>query len=189
LLGNDVIDLDDPDTRQAHRHPRARARVCTDAERAALECAADPRELYWSLFAAKEAAYKALVKLGEQPGLGYRRLEVSLELDRVSFGAHRLGLRVVRGAGWVHALAAPVDARVASVVERADAGSDAARAALIRLASRLLGVPPAELEVEREPLEASWDGFAPPRLLRRGVALPVNVSLAHQGRFVAAAVL
>jgi phosphopantetheinyl transferase (holo-ACP synthase) len=191
LVGNDVVDLDDPDNLRAPLHPRFRERVLDERERAELAQSADQHALIWSFFAAKEAAYKLLVKLGDSPGLGYRRIEVAPDLASVRFADRVLALRVVRSAGFVHALAAQGEiARVTVAVERLATGaqpSAAVRRLAARIAAPLVGAPASELQIVREVTHESWDGLGPPELRCSGRALPIDLSLSHDGRWVAAA--
>ena len=62
MLGNDVVDLADPEVRGGPAHPRFDARVFSPPERRALESESAPNRLRWTLWAAKEAAYKLAVK-------------------------------------------------------------------------------------------------------------------------------
>jgi len=78
MLGNDVIDLGDPETLPGALHPRFDARVFTPHERAALANAARPERLRWRLWALKEAAYKCLKKLEPQTGFSPQRFAVQL---------------------------------------------------------------------------------------------------------------
>jgi phosphopantetheinyl transferase (holo-ACP synthase) len=193
LVGNDIVDLDDPDNLRAPRHPRFVERVLTERERDVLAGADDPHLLLWSFFAAKEAAYKVLVKLGESPGLGYRRLEVAPDLTSVRFADRVVELRIDRGPGFVHALAAQGGvASMRAAVEPAPPGvtpSVAVRDLATRLFAPLVGAPAEEIEVVRETTLESWDGLAPPSLRHSGRALTIDVSLSHDGRFVAACAL
>lgn len=195
LVGNDVVDLDDPDIASSHLRDRFVERVCDPAERARVRSASDPKVLLWTMFAAKEAAYKVLVKLGCAPGFAHRRLGVAADLRSVRFEGVRLRLWIDRRVdGAVHAVAstgarAPLSdvRRVAFTTggPRADAGVAARRLACVRVA-RSVGRPAAALAIERAPLEESWDGFGPPVLLCDGRPCPgADVSLSHDGRFVA----
>lgn len=187
-VGDDVVDLDDPGIAGHHLRERFVARVCTARERAALAVAPDPRRLLWTLFAAKEAAYKAAVKLGRSPGFAHRRFEVAPDLDAVAHADLTFHLRVEHGEGHVHAVATWRGEAPISGVERLDDGSPgagaAARACLVRAVAAAIGCEPAALEVVRDAQEGSWDGFGPPRLVRGGGALGADVSLSHDGRYV-----
>ena len=186
-VGNDVVDLGDPQIAEHHLRPRFVARVCSEAERAR---ARDPQSL-WSLFAAKEAAYKVLVKLGFEPGFSHREIEVAEDLRSVRWHGVSLRLRVEATAERVHAVAWEGEAEPSSGVEQTAEGdlSLAARARLRGALARRLACDERELEVVREPREGSWDGFGPPRVLARGEPLGVDVSLTHDGRFVGYAML
>src|SRR5512140_1470404 len=78
-VGNDVVDLADPEARLDGLHPRFATRVFTAAERALLEACADRRSLHWALWAAKESAYKTLKQLEPSLAFSPRRLEVALD--------------------------------------------------------------------------------------------------------------
>jgi phosphopantetheine--protein transferase-like protein len=187
-VGNDVVDLGDrPATTPRHRE-RFIQRVCSESERALLAARGSSDALLFSLFAAKEAAFKVICKLGPTPVFAHRKFEVSDDLSAVRYAEWTLSLRVDADAERVHAVAATFDPVPAGWVERMAEGADeraAARALLVREAGRALGLSP--LTVERAPDASRWDGYGVPRLVHGGVALDVDVSLSHDGRFVACA--
>ncbi|WP_146647193.1 4'-phosphopantetheinyl transferase superfamily protein [Labilithrix luteola] len=167
LVGDDVVDLDD--LQNVRHHPRFAARITNDEERTLLARSSDPHVLLWTLFAAKEAAFKVAAKLRPAPVFAHARFAVAPDLASVRWDGLELLLRIHRGAGYVHAIATtepgPIETRVAEI----GLGEDPSRAA-----RALLG-----REVTRAPAPGSWDGFGPPRL-RCGL----DVSLSHDGRFV-----
>ena len=59
MLGNDVIDLRDPETWPGACHPRFDRRVFTPAECATIAASPRPAMTRWVHWAAKESAYKA----------------------------------------------------------------------------------------------------------------------------------
>jgi phosphopantetheinyl transferase (holo-ACP synthase) len=186
VVGNDVVDLSDPQIAEHHRWERFVSRVCAVEERARATTKVD----LWSLFAAKEAAYKALVKLGWLPGFAHRDILVAADLRAVHWRSCQLELSVTHDDQYVHALAwttrgPPPLARVA----RAATEGPAARALLCKLIGTATGWAAADLEVVRDPVPGSWDGFGPPRVERGGVAVATDVSLSHDGPFVAAAAI
>jgi phosphopantetheinyl transferase (holo-ACP synthase) len=184
LVGNDVVDLEDPAIADSHLRPRFLDRVCAPGERALLEASSDPKVLLWSLFAAKEAAFKVISKLSGPPVFAHRRFVVARDLRTVGYGGHALHLQLTRGAGWVHAQAStdeqPTSFGVEAITEGMDPGLAARRLLLTRLG--LVG-----FEVRREPNPGSWDGYGPPRLvsLQAARGQPRDISLSHDGRFVA----
>ena len=58
MLGNDIVDLADPETSWGGQHPRFDQRVFTSCERAALLRSPDPQRTRWVLWAVKESAFK-----------------------------------------------------------------------------------------------------------------------------------
>jgi hypothetical protein len=190
MLGNDVVDLSDPETLGA-RHARFDARVFTREERAALEAARDPERLRWSLWAAKEAAYKCLKKLA--PGACFSPVRFAVRLDGEASGIVETGGRRLRVALFcqgdaLHAVATDASDPERGVLralaelpaELSEGGASQAVRALAREAAAAeLGCHPDELAIVGEGRR--------PRLRRRGGLPTPDLSLSHHGRFVAAA--
>lgn len=185
LVGNDVVDLDDAAIASSHLRARFVERVCHPTERVRVASARAPKVLLWSLFAAKEAAFKVVVKRGPVV-FAHRRFVVAEDLGSVGFEGLELRLRVQVSGSCVHAVAwlgaAPTSSEVVPVGPGEDPGR-VARRALLASFGEVEG-----LEVAREPLPGAWDGYGPPRVRRSGFWLPVDVSLAHDGRFAGYAV-
>lgn len=189
MLGNDVVDLSDPETRPGARHPRFDERVFTGEERAALAAAPDPERLRWSLWAAKEAAYKCLKKLAPGTFFSPVRFEVRFDSETtgtVEAGERRLRVALFREGDALHAVATdaadPERGVLRALAEATGAEQDASQAvrALARQAAAAeLGCHPEELAILREGRR--------PRLRRRGGLPELDLSLSHHGRFLAAA--
>lgn len=190
MIGNDVVDLLDPEVRPGAAHPRFDRRVFAPEEREVLGLSGAPERLRWMLWAAKEAAYKVARKLAPRVVFSPRRFVVRLDprlRGEVAHGVRRYAVRLEEGAGRVHALAsegplpdaegaelatgwlelAPDDPRAGEVV----------RAAALRALGARLGTAPGELAFVRE--------GRIPRLHLRGEPAPFDVSLSHHGRFAA----
>lgn len=179
-VGNDVVDLDDPAIADSHLRPRFLARVCAPSERAMIAAAVEPKVLLWSLFAAKEAAFKVVVKLGPRPVFAHRAFVVSPDLRSVRYGERVVPVWIDVQGACVHAVAstgatAPLSG-VATLPDGADPGVEARRLLLSKIGGG---------EVVRDPAPGSWDGYGPPRLVRDGVTVDRDISLSHDGRFVA----
>jgi len=173
-VGNDVVDLGDPEARLDALHPRWAERVFTAAERRALDLSPAParHRLHWALWAAKESAYKARERLDPRTAFSPRAFEVELFALEVRHEAEFVHAVAIAPAVTTRGSAAVLVARVERA--RGEPGSDVRAAATAALAEsfgadafglRITGLPP----VAR--LEAA--------------ELSVDVSLSHHGRFVA----
>jgi phosphopantetheinyl transferase (holo-ACP synthase) len=189
LVGNDVVDLGEPDAAASARRAGFLERVCSPSEVAAVHAAASPERALWCRFAAKEAAFKVVAKLRPGVVLAHRLFAVAYPLDAVTFEDLRLHLVVEVKEEHVHAIASTVAGPVVVALEargERDA-SLAARQLLCERVSQLLGCPASALRVVRDAVPGAWDGFGPPRLELDGAPSGLDVSLSHDGRFVAAA--
>lgn len=188
-VGNDVVDLDEPETRLDGLHPRWRERVFCAAERKALDASRSRHQLHWALWAAKESAYKAQKRLDPETVFSPREFEVELSplpagggegtaLGRAVHRGRALGVEVRVNGACLHAVARSGggDARVLWGAEAAlgDPGVGARRLAAAAI-GRALGLDPAQVEIVRRPPVATF----------RDRRCEVGVSLSHHGRFVA----
>jgi phosphopantetheinyl transferase (holo-ACP synthase) len=184
VVGNDVVDLADPSIAHHHLNARFVARVCAPEERGLARSKAG----LWTIFAAKEAAYKALVKLGRSPGFAHRAIVVASDLASVRWQGIVLRLSVACDDESVHAVAWSADpAPLARLARAREPLERAARDLLCELTAAMTGCDASAIAVVRDPEPNAWDGFGPPRVERGGKPLALDVSLSHDGRFVAVA--
>jgi phosphopantetheine--protein transferase-like protein len=202
-VGNDVVDLKDPGNIGKSRDDRFLGRVFTAGEREMIASVPSPDTFLWSLWAAKEAAYKAVSRADAAVCSIPRRYRVVLDAGdatRVTRKIVRLAGKVItpRGelvlevavsADRVHALAAGEPEalhRICRRVQRLEGGRGAVnpsafvRRELLREIARRLDCPVGDLSVVKTP-----DGPGAPRILFRGDLLAAEVSLSHDGRFAA----
>jgi phosphopantetheinyl transferase (holo-ACP synthase) len=206
VIGNDVVDLRDPETLPGARHPRFDARVFAAGERSALERSGARDRLRWILWAAKESAFK--VARQREPDTAFAPTRFVVDLDASLRGCVRHAdreypVRVAVTGDCVHAVAteAPaagaVRAGVAVCAAEGAAGASPPGCAVRDLAAAEIAPL---LGVEREALRFARRGRVPelqldPRI-RRGWHPArrdsvearlggVRVSLSHHGRFVA----
>jgi phosphopantetheine--protein transferase-like protein len=196
-VGNDIVDLAAPGNLGKSGDGRFLGRVFTAEERAFIAGSARPDTLLWALWAAKEAAYKA-VSRGD-PAVcsiprqyrvvldrGNAERTVALLTGKVITPRGELALRIALTADWVHALAAESGAALERLCQRVDdldgAGDPSAfvRKTLLREIARFLGCAACDLSVIKDP-----GGLGTPRVLFRGRVLTAEVSLSHDGRFAA----
>lgn len=224
-VGNDVVDLKEPDNQAKSGDDRFLGRVFTVEERGLIARAAAPDTLLWALWAAKEAAYKA-VSRGDPGGDKTicsipRRYPVEIEtfaqrgnqipearphLDgeardeapgcltgRVITPRGAVALRIAITDDYVHALAARSDADFAGIVQRVDrmdeVGNPGDPSAYVR--GQLIAEISRRLDCPREDLAVRTDesGTGAPRLFLRDRPLAAEISLSHDGRFAAFALL
>lgn len=164
-VGIDVVDLESP--RVLRGLPRARTveRVLGEEEHRRVMTAPDPPSVFWALWAAKEAAFKAVTLLrGAPPVFSHTTFRVDLDTGAVRYGdidltfvLHRLPSRLVAvvrggagsdreslvwGAGAIDALHRAADGLEVGTLRRerfSAAEADAVRtlsSALVRLAAR-----------------------------------------------------
>lgn len=199
LVGNDIVDLGDPEAALDSLHPRFVARVFTEAERRAIERSPDPRAELWAYWAAKESAYKALKKLDPHLVFAHSTFVVNLDsrcgqarrAGTVSHGSERLLVAITTNADWVHAVAtdeAPdrggvAGCRLIAHVSRSPAAcnqSDTVRLCARRVLAQALDHTPRDLSVV---------GSRPPRLRVGDRLADLDLSLSHHGRWVSFAAL
>lgn len=207
-VGNDVVDLRDPANQPSAIHARFDERVFPDAEILRLDAlGAEARHhLRWTLWAARESAYKCLAQ--REPCTPFRPREMSVGLEgplpgqpsgRVEWRGRELEIHVDCRAGRVHVVAlepgeavpvAPVSAlrRIALPSEPdPHTVSAAARVLAATTVARSLGVSASGVRITTLPPTAS--GRAGPGALLDGQPLPVDLSISHDGGWIACAVL
>jgi phosphopantetheinyl transferase (holo-ACP synthase) len=79
VIGNDVVDLRDPETLPGARHARFDARVFAAGERSALERSGARDRLRWILWAAKESAFKVAQR--REPDTSFVPTRFVVDLD------------------------------------------------------------------------------------------------------------
>ncbi len=210
LVGNDVVDLHDPGSRPDAIHPRFDQRAFTQAERASIVASGAAHRIRWSVWAAKESAFKVASKLDRGTRFLPREFAVRMISDaraEVNHRVGRIGVWLDQAEEWLHAVAAPLTrvagvdvlgprdgvadhrprgthARLARVrTEDSASESDGPSLEVRELARKGIG---SFLRICPGEIELASDGGIPV-LCRRQRRLPVDVSLSHHGRFVACA--
>lgn len=189
-LGNDIVDLHDKDAQDRATSPRFLKRSCTEREIALCKAAEDPHKTLWTFWAMKEAAYKALKKEDEKIPFIPTEYECS-SFKSCLFREKKLPIRFFQTADYVHALAlsgeeahfARVSFEVATIEDPLEA-SQAVRA-LSMQALEKAGYPGCRIERLKE-----GGRVLPPQVIWKEEPLNgCEISLSHDGRFVATALL
>lgn len=186
MVGNDVVDLGDREVIEGPTHPRFDQRVFAAGERALLRSSRSPGLLRWTLWSAKEAAFKLARKRSSRVVFSPRRFVVDLEqADRakVRHGDVEFTVRIASAGHALHALAQDAGRgadRLVWAVELKGRDADPSRAAR-ELAARVLGE---ELDLPENAFLFGRRGRVP-TLVVDGQRGSLDLSLSHHGRFVA----
>ena len=188
------MDLLDPQADLRSIHQGFDARVMTTEESRLVLSALDPHRVRWTLWAAKESAFKVVKKVDPSAVFHPKAFEVELTTFGGAHVCHsKTDFETVlyHSPKWVHAV---------TTLESKSVNSDS------RLHSRVLSLE-SRIEPFDESMEVrtftrkalgSWLGISwleveivtenrIPRALKRGQALKIDLSLSHDGNFVACA--
>jgi phosphopantetheinyl transferase len=197
LVGNDLVDLRDPENQPTAIHRRFDERVFTPAEHARLRIQATAHRTRWRMWAAKESAFKVARKLDPRVRFLPRLFSVQPTGTAGAVVRHASGRFEVSFLGaddWVHAIATLSPASgieafrrgPAAMVERVQQGKSAALNASERVRAlarsaigSALSIAPSEIRI------TSADGV--PVAFWKRSPLPIDLSLSHHGRYVACA--
>ncbi len=184
MVGNDLVDLADPETLSPH--PRFDERVFNPAERAAIAAACDPHRARWARWAAKESAFKLARRADPRMVFAHARFATELDpggVGRVTLGVWTCAVVVSCVASAVHAVAtrcARDQARLVAGWTRSATDADPraeVRALTIASVARHLGCETSQVAVVTRPDRV-------PELVVAG-ELAGALSLSHHGAFVA----
>jgi len=185
MVGNDIVDLADPDASVGACHPRFDRRVFTPDEVHSLPAGCTDLQKRWILWSAKEAAYKAARR--ESAGIAFSPTRFVVELDRslcgsVRYAMRRWSARVRVDGDCVHAVVSTSETFASTLSgvcrlessELRDPSAAVRRFALSSLAASLR-VAISKLRIERI--------GRIPQLILEGRAAPVPLSLSHHGSY------
>lgn len=208
MLGNDIVDLSDPETSCGGQHSRFDERVFSVRERAALGRSSDPKRARWVLWAVKESAFKGVsrvepetvfsparfaVDFGSQ--LQGSQLQGSQRLDSqlpgsiqgsVAYRDKRYRATVELDRDCIHAIVSddsPPTRTVWGTQRIAESGAHENSTASQRVRALAISRLAARLGIDRADLSIERSGRIP-HLLHRGVRLPAALSLSHHGSYV-----
>lgn len=190
MIGNDVIDLNDPESLPHKQHRRFDRMAFTADERAQLRKRGNRQADRWSMWASKEAAYKLLKQSDESVRFIPRRFNVELSGSDECLVVHeniKVWIRLKTGADYIHALALKTepleqDELPPVVIVRLETPparppSTRIRKLVCRMAAQWFGCRETELNVVTE--------NKIPRLVDAKGAHRGYLSLSHHGRYMA----
>ena len=185
MIGNDVVDLSDPESFRDASHLRFDRRVFTPEEFEALSTDHTDVQRRWILWSAKEAAYKAARR--ECAGVTFSPARFVVNLNRSLFGSVRVGIRRWPVRVWidgncVHAVVSENESfantlsgsRRLMTADLRDPSQGVRRFAIASIAAGL-GVSASDLRIEKT--------NRIPHLIVAGEIAPVGLSLSHHGSY------
>jgi len=201
LIGNDIVDLADPQAVGKHRDVRFMDRVFTPDERRTILSSDAPDTILWSLWAAKETGYKAMGKLHPALSSAPKRYPVRLsgapfpEAGIVETPCGPISLRFDITGEYVHCIGATADEDLDAVVWNvheiphpdisSERQSDFLRNMTRETLSRCLNESPESIEIVRQ---KGHRGLGPPEVYFGGKRTAIDISMSHDGRFAACAI-
>lgn len=187
MVGNDIVDLGDPEAQPGATHPRFDTRVFTADEQALIATSPARLRARWLLWAAKESAYKVLRKSDLRTEFVPKRLAVRFVGVDYSAGVVETDGRGIRFVATedgdvIHAVAAAnaEELRHAMWGVAPIGGADSS-VATREFAIRALA-PTLDVSVERLAIVTRQ---RVPQLYLDGLAVPGDLSLSHHGRYAA----
>ncbi|MFP8879118.1 MAG: 4'-phosphopantetheinyl transferase superfamily protein [Myxococcota bacterium] len=184
MLGNDIVDLADPESSCGGQHPRFDRRVFSRCERAALSQSPDPTRARWVLWAVKESAFKGLRRA--RPDTVFSPVRFVVDLDSqlrgsVTYRDTRYSATVEMDRDCVHAIVSDDSAPAGTlwgsrrITDDSIASQQVRALALDRIADRL-GIDRSDLSIDRV--------GRIPHLVHRGERTMATLSLSHHGSYV-----
>jgi phosphopantetheinyl transferase (holo-ACP synthase) len=185
MIGNDVVDLSDPEASHDACHWRFDRRVFAPEEFEALSTDHTDVQRRWILWSAKEAAYKAARRVCV--GVTFSPAHFVVNLDRslcgsVKVGTRRWPVQVRIDGDCVHAVVSEnesfestfSDSRRLTTAELCNPSQGVRQFAITSIAADL-GVSTSDLRIEKI--------NRIPQLIVAGEATPVALSLSHHGSY------
>ncbi len=200
MVGNDVVDLSLEGARHKSQNERFLKRVYTGVERLMIQKGHDPDFVLWALWAAKEAGFKYFQKLIPNVIFSPQQFSVignpeTSHVGELTFGSHSVRISWDHDNDWVHALATdPASTfqglyRVENFIQGKAPHQVPAEAAAVRhltqqLLYELVGWQSLSIiRPRRIDGQLSW-----PIVQNGSEQVPIDLSLSHDGAYIAAAV-
>ena len=201
MIGNDIVDLADPQARGKNRDIRFIERVFTPDEQRKIQKSDEPDIVLWSLWVGKETGYKAMSKTHPAVSSSPERYAVQLsdtplpESGTVETPCGLVSVRFRITGGYIHCIGATTDKGLNSIVWDVQTmlrpevspkyQSDFVRNMARKKISRYLKEDLETLEIVRP---KGRRGLGPPVIYTGGKRTAIDISMSHDGRFAACAI-
>jgi hypothetical protein len=205
-IGNDIVSLNGLGVRQKSANIRFLNRVFTPNEQRLIRCSDEPDRVLWSLWAAKETAYKVLSKKYENitsaplryeitPAVGDSATSYPFDSGAVAAPGDRVLFRLVSGEDFVHCIGTDAAECLDSIrwgVRRLDIRdrseeNPAYESRMVRQAAAegiasFFDMDPQDVDIQRS---RQRERSNPPVAYLQGNQMPGDLSLSHDCPFVA----
>ena len=201
MIGNDIVDLADPQARGKNRDIRFIERVFTPDEQRRIQKSDEPDIVLWSLWAGKETGYKAISKTHPAVSSSPGQYEIQLfdsplpESGTVETPCGPVSVRFCITGEYIHCIGATTDKGLNSIVWDVQTmlrpevspkyQSDFVRNMARKKISRYLKEDLETIEIIRP---KGHRGLGPPVVYAGGKRTAIDISMSHDGRFAACAV-
>jgi len=212
-VGNDIVDLKTTAAIGKSRDSRFVKKVLTPTEQTALLHSAQPDTLLWAFWAAKETGYKAVSKTHPDVSSAPRKYPITLYsgvsmnprtalLGLVTTPVGFVKIRFFFHEDYVHCIGTTgrdrnSDHMIWCIRTIPSAGeypkcstaiqeSACARRLAAECIAACIRKDPTNIDIRRHKLHS---GFGPPMVYYKGEKENMNISLSHDGRFIACAVV
>lgn len=210
-IGNDIVDLTSQPNGQKSTDSRFLRKILTDTEIEQVRSSGDPDAALWSFWACKEAAYKVIQKQTSGAAFVPRRWSVCFQAsvnspvglqtlkedyrDGAVFvpGFDAVYVRLFPFFSYLHCIAVDAFCVMDNIIAHVDrmpdqetsGGADPslfARVRLVRSLAAALQLPEEDMRIIRETKDG---GLMPPRLYIAGVPSGIEISISHDGDYIA----
>ncbi len=201
MIGNDIVDIADPQAVGKNRDIRFINRVFTPDEQQKILNSDEPDIFLWSLWAGKETGYKAISKLYPVVSSSPGHYQIKLsdrplpESGTVYTPCGPVPLRFFITGEYIHCIGATTDEDMVSIVRNVqeipqhqfcpDYKSDFVRNMVRKKISRYLKEDPEAIEIIRP---KGRRGLGPPVIYAGNKRTSIDISMSHDGRFAACAI-
>lgn len=185
MIGNDVVDLGDPEAQPSALHPRFDDRVFSEDEQGLIATADSAHEMRWMIWAGKESAYKLVKRQNSSavfsPFVFQARID-SQDLLKVIFQGRSMCVGITRFGTAIHAVAGltldQVERSTSDIQTTRSNPSTAVRFFARRRLAQIHSLPMEAIEIATGPHRI-------PEIMLCGKRSSQMISLSHHGRYVA----
>lgn len=178
-IGNDIVDLNEPQAQGKAAQDRFLSRVCSVEEKIFVRESVNPHATLWALWAMKEATYKAAKKEDEKTR--FIPTDFVCSYSSNGWSCRGASIKLIVTKEFVHAIATLGIPSSAELIYEIKMDGDV-RGLALEILERRGYFNCAIIREEKGGL------LLPPRIVQNGDVLKeVDLSLSHDGRYLAAA--